>query len=173
MYWSCWLKISTALNPKKKRHAARLHIPVFGNLFFGPKKTFLPGFLSIFSFPVFSGGIFHRNVVLEVVAGIPVFCRSHRNFLQEFLWDRNSCVYYGFLRIPPDSSGFLRIPLDFCSRQTLSGSGQPTSFPPTSSPRSKLTVQICAPKHSKASQACCMCILFSAIPCLITIKSKH
>jgi hypothetical protein len=27
-------------------------------------------------------------------------------------------------RIPPDSSGFLRIPPDSCSRQTLSGSGQ-------------------------------------------------
>jgi hypothetical protein len=84
----------------------RLHIPVFRNIFFGPKKTFLPGFLRIF-FPVFSGGIFHRNVVLEVVAGIPVFCRFHRIFLQEFLWDRNSCIYSGLLRIPPDSSGFL------------------------------------------------------------------
>jgi hypothetical protein len=62
-------------------------------------------------FPVFFGGIFHRNVVLEVVAGIPVFCRCHRIFLQEFLWDRNSCIYSGFLLIPPDSAGFRRIPV--------------------------------------------------------------
>jgi hypothetical protein len=50
------------------------------------------------------------NVVLEVVAGIPVFCCCHRNFSQEFLWDRNSCIYSGFLRIPPDSTGFLFLP---------------------------------------------------------------
>jgi hypothetical protein len=86
-----------------------LHIPVFRNLFFGPKKPFLPGFLRISFFPVFSGGFFfNRNVILEVVAGIPVFCRCHRIFLQEFLWDRNSCIYSGFLRIPPDSC---RIPV--------------------------------------------------------------
>jgi hypothetical protein len=60
-----------------------------------------------FFFPVFSGGIFHRNVVLEGVSGIPVFCRFHRIFLQEFLRDRNSCVYNGFLQIPPESSGSL------------------------------------------------------------------
>jgi hypothetical protein len=57
--------------------------------------------------PVFSGGIFHRNMVLEGVSGIPVFRHFHRNFLQEFLRDRNSCIYNGFLRIPWDSSGFL------------------------------------------------------------------
>jgi hypothetical protein len=88
-----------------------LHIPVFRNLFVGPKKPFLPGFLRISFFLVFSGGIFYRNVVLEVVAGIPVFCRCHRIFLQEFLWDRNSCIYSGFLRIPLDSSGFRQIPV--------------------------------------------------------------
>ncbi len=81
----------------------RWHIPVFKNLFFEPKKTFLPGFLRISFFSWVSGGIFHRNVVLEGVAGIPDFCRCHRNFLQEFLGDRNSCIYPGFLRIPPDS----------------------------------------------------------------------
>jgi hypothetical protein len=84
-----------------------LHIPVFRNLFFGPKKPFLPGFLRISFFPVFSGGFFHRNMVLEGIAGIPDFCRCHRIFLQEFLWDRNSCIYPGFLQIPPDSAGFL------------------------------------------------------------------
>ena len=56
---------------------------------------------------MFSGEIFHRNLVLEGVAGIPVFCQYHRNFLQEFLWDRNSCIYPRFLRIPPDFSRFL------------------------------------------------------------------
>ena len=45
-----------------------------------------------FFFSVFSGGIFHRNVVLEGVAGIPVFGRYHRIFLQEFLRHRNSCI---------------------------------------------------------------------------------
>jgi hypothetical protein len=50
-------------------------------------------------------------MVLEVVAGIPVLCHCHRIFLQEFLWDRNSCIYAGFLRIPPDFSRFLRIPV--------------------------------------------------------------
>ena len=42
----------------------RLVIHVFRNLFFGLKKTFLPGFLRIF-FSCVSGGIFHRNVFLE------------------------------------------------------------------------------------------------------------
>jgi hypothetical protein len=59
---------------------------------------------------VFSGGFFHRSVVLEGVAGIPVFCRCHKISLQEFLWDRNSCIYSGFLRIPLDSSVFLFLP---------------------------------------------------------------
>jgi hypothetical protein len=90
-----------------------LHIPVFRNIFFGPKKPFLPGFLRIF-FPVFSGGIFYRNVVLEVVAGIPVFFATFTG-----IFHRNSCgtgipVFTqdssGFLRIPPDSSGFLFSP---------------------------------------------------------------
>jgi len=48
-----------------------------------------------FFFPVFSGGIFHRNVVLEGVTGIPVFGRRHRIFSQEFLSDSS-----GLLRIP-------------------------------------------------------------------------
>jgi hypothetical protein len=90
------------------------------NLFWGLKtikKQDTRGFI----FPVFFGGIFHRNVVLEGVAGIPVFCRCHRIFFagipvgQEFLY---------LLLIPPDSSGFLQIPPDSCSRQMLSCSGQ-------------------------------------------------
>jgi hypothetical protein len=78
-----------------------------GIYFLDQKKPFLPGFLRIHFFPVFSGGIFHRNVVLEVVTGIPVFCRCHMIFFagipagQEFLY---------LPRIPPDSSGFRWIP---------------------------------------------------------------
>jgi hypothetical protein len=37
-------------------------------------------------------------------------CHFHRIFLHEFLWDRKSCI----------CTGFLRIPLDSCSRQKLS-----------------------------------------------------
>ena len=55
--------------------------------------------------PVFFGGIFHRNVVLE--RSQIYFFLFYRIFSQEFLWDRNSCIYPGFHRIPPDSSGFL------------------------------------------------------------------
>jgi hypothetical protein len=82
----------------------RLHIPVFRNLFFGPKKPFLPGFLRISLFSCvfrrnfsqergFGGGL--RNscflpLSLEFFAGIPTG--------QEFLH---------LQRIPPDSSGFL------------------------------------------------------------------
>jgi hypothetical protein len=86
----------------------RLHIPVFRNLFFGPKKPFLPGFPRI-SFVScvfrrnfsqehgFGGG--HRNSCFlplsqDFIAGIPVG--------QEFLY---------LPWIPPDSSGFLRIPV--------------------------------------------------------------
>jgi hypothetical protein len=65
---------------------SRLVIPVFRNLFFGPKKPFLTGFLRISFFPVFSGGIFHRNVVLEGVAGIPVFLSVFTGIFR-----RNSC----------------------------------------------------------------------------------
>jgi hypothetical protein len=84
-----------------------LVITVFRNLFFGPQKAFLTGFLRIFFLPANSGGIFNRNVVLEGVAVIPVFFRFYRNFSQEFLGDRNSCIYSGFLRNPEYSGGFL------------------------------------------------------------------
>ena len=54
---------------------------------------------------MFSGGIFHRNVVLEGVAGIPFFLLLQEFFAgiprgQEFLY---------LLWIPPDSGGFWRI----------------------------------------------------------------
>jgi hypothetical protein len=88
-----------------------LVIPVFRNLFFGPKKPFLTGFLRIF-FPAFSRGIFHRNMVLEGIAGIPVF------FAFTGIFRRNSCGT-GNSVFTPDFSGFLRIPEDSCSRQKL------------------------------------------------------
>ncbi len=39
-------------------------------------------------------------MVLEGVAGIPVFFHFYRIFLQEFLWDRYSCIYPRILQIP-------------------------------------------------------------------------
>ncbi len=44
-----------------------------------------------------------------------------------------------FHQIPLDSSGFLQIPARFLFPTKLSGSGQPTNSPPTSSPSSKPT----------------------------------
>jgi hypothetical protein len=81
----------------------RLHIPVFRNLFFGSKKTFLTGFLSIFFFlrfpeDFFTGTWFWRGRRKSV------FFRFYRNFSQEFLWA-------GIPVFTQDSSGFLRIPV--------------------------------------------------------------
>jgi hypothetical protein len=57
--------------------------------------------------------VFRRNFSQErgfgEVAGVPVFSIFTGFFLQEFLWDRKSCIYPGILRIPEDS----------CSRQKL------------------------------------------------------
>jgi hypothetical protein len=84
----------------------RLVIPVFRNLFFGPKKPFLTGFLRIFflRFPeeFFTGTWFWRGcrnscffpLLQEFFAGIPAG--------QEFLY---------LLRIPQESGGFWRIPV--------------------------------------------------------------
>jgi hypothetical protein len=68
-------------------------------IYFGGSKTEKNRILEDFFFPVSSGGIFHRNTVLEGVAGIPVFGCCHRIFLLEFLRDKNSFIYSGF--IPP------------------------------------------------------------------------
>jgi len=89
------------------RGKARLPIPVFRNLFFGSKKPFLTGFLRISFFSAFSGGIFHRNVVLE---------RSQEfRFFSDFtgIFRRHSCgqEFLHLLRIPLESSGFRRIPV--------------------------------------------------------------
>ena len=91
----------------------RLVLPVFRNLIFGPKKLFLTGFLRISFFPVFLGGFFHRNVVFEGVAGIPVFL-----LLQDF-FARIPVGHFGFLRIPEDSGGFLFPPKAAGSGQQL------------------------------------------------------
>ena len=90
---------------------ARLVVPFFRNLFFVLKKASLTGFLRIFYFPVFSWGIFCRNVVLE---------RSQEFLFSVFteIFCRNSCG----TRIPvftPLSSGFLRIPEDSCYRHII------------------------------------------------------
>ena len=65
--------------------------------------------------------VFLRNFSQErgfgEVAGIPVFFRFYRIFSQEFLWDRNSCIYPGILWILEDSGGFL-------FRPKAAGSGQ-------------------------------------------------
>ena len=89
-----------------------LVIPVFRNLFFGRKKTFLPGFLRIPFFPLFSGGIFHRNLVLERSQEFQFF------FAVTGIFRRNSCGT-GIPVFTPESSRFRRIPEDSCSRQKL------------------------------------------------------
>ena len=54
---------------------SRLVIPVWQESNLGGSKTEKNRIPEDFFFPVFSGGIFRRNVVLEGVAGIPVFGR--------------------------------------------------------------------------------------------------
>jgi hypothetical protein len=80
-------------------------------IYFWGSKTVKKRIPEDFFFSVFSRGIFHRNMVLERVSGIPVFCHFHEIFLQEFLRDRNSCGT-GIPASTMDSSRFLRIPLD-------------------------------------------------------------
>ncbi len=107
----------TAMAAMATAMVARLHIPVFRNLFFGPKIPFLPGFLRIsffLCFPeeFFTGTWFWRwpQEFLFFAAVTGFFCR-------------NSCGT-GIPVFTLDCSGFLQILLDSCSRQTLSGSGQ-------------------------------------------------
>jgi hypothetical protein len=76
------------------------------------KKTFLPGFLRIPFFPVFSGGFFSQERGFGEVAGIPVFSSVTGIFC------RNSCGT-GTPVFTPESSGFWRIPEDSCSHQKL------------------------------------------------------
>jgi len=57
--------------------SARLVIPVFRNLFFGQKKTFLPGFLRISFFSCVLRRNFAQECVFGEVAGIPVVWGLH------------------------------------------------------------------------------------------------
>jgi hypothetical protein len=82
---------------------ARLVIPVF-RIFWGNKKTFLPGFLRISFFPVFSGGVFHGNFFFERSQDFLFFLALTGIF------HRNSC-WTGIPVFTLDSSGFLRIPV--------------------------------------------------------------
>ncbi len=88
--------------------SSRLVIPVFRNLFFGPKKPFLPGFLRISCFSC----VFWRNFSQE--RGFGGGCRN------SCFWPRSQEFFAGIpagqeflylLRIPPDSAGFCRIPV--------------------------------------------------------------
>ena len=81
---------------------ARLVIPLFRNLFFGPQKAFLTGFLRVFFLPANSGGIFHRNMVLEGVAVIPVFS-DFTGIFRRNSWGTGIPVF------TPDSSGIRSI----------------------------------------------------------------
>ncbi len=86
------------------------------NLFLGLKNKNKKDSWGFLFFPVFSGGIFHRSVVLEGSQEFLFFAAVTGIFR------RNS---FGTGPVfTPDSSGFLRIPPDSCSRQTLSCSGQ-------------------------------------------------
>jgi hypothetical protein len=123
----CWSILNFAgaifeakVAPTKDLRQPRLHIPDFRNLFLGPKKTFLPGFLRIFFFlcfpeEFFTGTWFWRwlQEFLFFAAVTGIFCRnSCGTGIPVFTLDSS-----GFLRIPPDSSGFLFPP-------KLSGSSQ-------------------------------------------------
>jgi hypothetical protein len=78
--------------------AARLHIPVFRNLFLGSKKPFLTGFLRIFFSSVFRRN-FYRNVFLEGSQEFRFFS-NFTGFFAGIPVGRNSCIYSGFRRIP-------------------------------------------------------------------------
>ena len=88
-------------------HQARLH---FKELILGAQKTVPDRIPEDFFF----SSIFQRNFSQERgfggVAGIPVFLLL-QDFLQEFLRDRNFCIYSGFLQNPEDSSRFLIPPI--------------------------------------------------------------
>ncbi len=92
-----------------------------GILFLDPKNPFLPGFRCLFfSCFIFSEKFLHRDVVLE---GLENSC--FQPFSQEFFTGIPAGQEFLYLhRIPMDSSGFLQIPPDSCSRLKLSGFSQ-------------------------------------------------
>jgi hypothetical protein len=61
------------LNPAAPFLTPRLVIPLLRNLFFGPKKAFLTGFLRIFFFSCVFLRNFSEERVFGGVTGIPVF----------------------------------------------------------------------------------------------------
>jgi hypothetical protein len=82
----------------------RLHIPVFRNLFFGPKKTFLPGFLRISFFSC----VFRRNFSQERGFGGGLRNSCFLPLSQEFFAGiPTGQEFLRFQLIPSDSSGFL------------------------------------------------------------------
>jgi len=91
---------------------------LFQEFIFWTQKTVPARIPEDFFFSCVFRSIFSQERGFGEVAGIPVFFRFYRNFSQEFLWDRNSCIYPGISRIPagipvftPESSGFRRIPV--------------------------------------------------------------
>ena len=73
------------------------------------------------------------------------FC-IYRNFLQEFLHDRNPCIYSIFWRNPEESGVFLQIPVPAKSFVGCCHQRQSTNPSLPSSPTSNLTVDLGAPK---------------------------
>jgi hypothetical protein len=88
---------------------ARLPIPVFRNLFFGPKKTVPDRIPEDFFFSCVFRRKFSQERGFGGIAGIPVLF----SLLQEF--------FAGIPEFTSDSSGIRRIPPDSCSHQLLSG----------------------------------------------------
>jgi hypothetical protein len=79
---------------------------------------------------VFSRGIFPRNVFLERSQEFLFFFLLSQDFFagipvgQEFLWDRNSCIYPGILRFLRIPKGFQRDSGGFRFPPKTAGSGQ-------------------------------------------------
>jgi hypothetical protein len=71
------------------------------------KKPFQPGFLRIFFFLCFLEDFFTGTWFWRGLQEFLIFAAVTGFFLREFLRGRNSCIYSGFLRLPPDSAGFL------------------------------------------------------------------
>jgi hypothetical protein len=89
-----------------------LVIPILRNLFFGPKKAFLTGFLRIFFFLCFPEEFFAGTWFWRGSQELLFFSYFRGFFCRNSWWT-------GIPVFTPDSSGFLRIPEDSCSCQKL------------------------------------------------------
>ena len=99
--------------------STRSPIPVFRNPFFDPQNPFLPGFLRISFFLFF----FPEELLQWFWRGLENSC--FRPLSQDFFAGIPTGQEFLYLhRIPTDSSGFLQIPPDSCSRLKLSDFGQ-------------------------------------------------